>query len=320
MGAAMASYLSLKRDTYGDVHTAAFGWSWKRAEQGYIWGIFIVLGLFVCVLGVQAIKEILSQGPHILRATLLLCMAVSVLFGPNLWRPHDSDQNTEERAPWTLQIANWKAASYRAALFVLLYVCISVLYLHYVGAFFYVTGTVVQLTLWLTGIFMYALLGGLLGGIRLNHTIEVASAPNGGIWTTLRYSALTSATFFGFGMAYEGILIFLKNKQDYTSMISDTLVIAVLACFFGLWHGAAVMRHFFLRAILSFLGHTPPNYVKFLDHATSLVFLQKVGGGYIFIHRLVMEHFASLNEEVREQLSSSPAAEMVQERVNVLEG
>jgi hypothetical protein len=25
------------------------------------------------------------------------------------------------------------------------------------------------------------------------------------------------------------------------------------------------------------------------------IFLRKVGGGYIFVHRLLMEHFASLN-------------------------
>ena len=32
----------------------------------------------------------------------------------------------------------------------------------------------------------------------------------------------------------------------------------------------------------------------FLDYAARLVFLQKVGGGYIFIHRLLLEHFAAM--------------------------
>ncbi len=36
----------------------------------------------------------------------------------------------------------------------------------------------------------------------------------------------------------------------------------------------------------------PWNYARFLNYATQLTFLQKVGGGYIFTHRLLMEHFA----------------------------
>ena len=41
----------------------------------------------------------------------------------------------------------------------------------------------------------------------------------------------------------------------------------------------------------------PLNYVRFLEYATERIFLRRVGGGYIFIHRLVQEHFAA-NEEV----------------------
>jgi len=35
---------------------------------------------------------------------------------------------------------------------------------------------------------------------------------------------------------------------------------------------------------------------RFLDYAAALIFLRKVGGGYIFVHRLVMEHFAGLSD------------------------
>ena len=34
--------------------------------------------------------------------------------------------------------------------------------------------------------------------------------------------------------------------------------------------------------------------VPFLDYCAERIFLRKVGGGYIFVHRLLMEHFASL--------------------------
>ncbi len=38
----------------------------------------------------------------------------------------------------------------------------------------------------------------------------------------------------------------------------------------------------------------PWNYARFLDYAAERILLRKVGGGYIFIHRLLMEYFASL--------------------------
>jgi hypothetical protein len=33
--------------------------------------------------------------------------------------------------------------------------------------------------------------------------------------------------------------------------------------------------------------------VRFLDDATEWLFLRRVGGGYIFVHRLLQEHFVA---------------------------
>jgi hypothetical protein len=41
-------------------------------------------------------------------------------------------------------------------------------------------------------------------------------------------------------------------------------------------------------------GHTPFNFIKFLDQCAKLILLKKVGGGYIFIHRMLLEYFADL--------------------------
>jgi hypothetical protein len=41
----------------------------------------------------------------------------------------------------------------------------------------------------------------------------------------------------------------------------------------------------------------PLNYARFLDYAAKRVLLRKVGGGYIFVHRLLLEHFAALDPE-----------------------
>ena len=67
-----------------------------------------------------------------------------------------------------------------------------------------------------------------------------------------------------------------------------------LAFGFAAGGGEALIKHVLLRLILTCSGVTPWNYSRFLDYATASIFLQKVGGGYLFIHRLLLEHFASL--------------------------
>jgi len=58
--------------------------------------------------------------------------------------------------------------------------------------------------------------------------------------------------------------------------------------------GSACIRHFALRFVLCYLGYSPWNYARFLDYAAERLFLQKVGGGYIFVHRMLLEHFAAM--------------------------
>jgi hypothetical protein len=61
--------------------------------------------------------------------------------------------------------------------------------------------------------------------------------------------------------------------------------------------GYACLSHFALRIVLDRNGSLPLRLVPFLDYCAERIFLRKVGGGYIFVHRLLMEHFASLYTE-----------------------
>jgi hypothetical protein len=49
-----------------------------------------------------------------------------------------------------------------------------------------------------------------------------------------------------------------------------------------------------LRLFLYRGGDIPMNYARFLDYADSLSLLRKVGGGYVFVHRYLLEYFAEL--------------------------
>ena len=77
----------------------------------------------------------------------------------------------------------------------------------------------------------------------------------------------------------------------------DSLVWQVIGLLFGFAAGGeeACIKHFILRIILCASGVMPWNYSRFLDYAVRKIFLQKVGGGYIFVHRLLLEHFAAIN-------------------------
>jgi hypothetical protein len=54
------------------------------------------------------------------------------------------------------------------------------------------------------------------------------------------------------------------------------------------------LQHFILRFWLWRTNNLPRNLVTFLDDAAERLLLRKVGGGYIFIHRLLLDYFAAL--------------------------
>ena len=81
----------------------------------------------------------------------------------------------------------------------------------------------------------------------------------------------------------------------------------IFGLFFGLTAGLAsaglrygwssAIRHIVLRFLLYTNGSIPRNYTRFLDYSSERIFLRKVGGGYIFVHRLLQDYFADGYEE-----------------------
>jgi hypothetical protein len=58
--------------------------------------------------------------------------------------------------------------------------------------------------------------------------------------------------------------------------------------------GSAWLQHYTLRTLLWWKKLIPSDYIDFLDYAADHLLLRKVGGGYIFVHRLLLDYFASL--------------------------
>ncbi|NEU71361.1 NACHT domain-containing protein [Hassallia byssoidea VB512170] len=126
---------------------------------------------------------------------------------------------------------------------------------------------------------------GLLGGLR-GLEIQRKTSPNQGISNSGR-----NALIVGLIGGLIGLLIGqLSGKPNWVLLGLDFGLI------FGLIFGGgkACIQHFTLRFILYTKGYIPSNYAHFLDYGTERIFLQKVGGGYIFVHRMLLEHFAQM--------------------------
>ena len=50
-----------------------------------------------------------------------------------------------------------------------------------------------------------------------------------------------------------------------------------------------------IRRIADDLTQQGIKLIPFLDYCAKLILLKKVGGGYIFIHRMLLEYFANLD-------------------------
>jgi hypothetical protein len=95
---------------------------------------------------------------------------------------------------------------------------------------------------------------------------------------------------FTFGFRLNGLLMFMLSLG-----IGVALLVGVL--FAILNGGLAVIQNDILRFFLVWQDRLPHSIIPFLDYCVDRIFLRRVGGGYIFIHRLLMEHFAAMYSE-----------------------
>jgi hypothetical protein len=149
---------------------------------------------------------------------------------------------------------------------------------------------------WLVASLIYGLIGGLVSGLIGGFTDRAKPgkvSPNQGIKLSRKNSlAVFLVTLLTFGLIFGLIGAFASGYGQMFGLIVFGLIFALIV---GLNRGgSAVIKHYALRLILWLSGYTPLNFVKFLDYCAKLILLKKVGGGYIFIHRMLLEYFADL--------------------------
>jgi eukaryotic-like serine/threonine-protein kinase len=139
-------------------------------------------------------------------------------------------------------------------------------------------------------VYLFAILSGLI-----SKEMETKAVPNQGIWNSLRNGVriglVTGISFF----LVLSVLGFSAGVPE--KAVSCGLVMFLISglAFAGGYGAYTYVQHVNLRHILYTSGNMPFNYAKFLNFAVEHILMQRVGGGYIFIHRLLLEYFASLN-------------------------
>lgn len=167
---------------------------------------------------------------------------------------------------------------------------------------------------------------GLLLGFKKISAIESRTIPNHGIWKSVKTAAkliILSCPIMGlisvlYWLLYSWFPIpDTDPSRPITSgfiwwiyygnhLIPDGLIlglsVGVIGALGGLVggenSGLVVLQHLVLRVILWRRGYIPWNYARFLNYAAKRILLKKVGGGYIFIHRLLLEHFAQMKPHI----------------------
>jgi len=150
---------------------------------------------------------------------------------------------------------------------------------------------------------------GLLGGLRIN-VIETKTLPNQGIRLSARngvavglVSGLLIPSMVGLAITGLIFVFYPTSRQDFLSGLWEFLtglsgLFVAFAVLTALWYGGLdVVQHLILRLIFYLKGYIPWNLAHFLNYAAERIFLQKVGSGYKFFHRLLQDYFAAKSIE-----------------------
>jgi hypothetical protein len=138
--------------------------------------------------------------------------------------------------------------------------------------------------------------------------LELKATPNLGIVLSGRNASIVGAIGLAMALVAGNLLLQRAGPEIRIGpgQVSQHIFLGLVMCFAAFLAGVpAVARfggvdflsHYCLRLVMRWSGHAPLRYVRFLDYAaTELGFLQKVGGGYVFMHRYLMEYFATSEE------------------------
>lgn len=192
-----------------------------------------------------------------------------------------------------------------------------------VGLIGYINGGLIS---GLTFGLLFGLIGVLMGGFQ-GYYVETRGRPGDGIKSSLRnalifglLSTLLAVVISGLIVGMVEALNALRQQLTVNSAMSVGVFFGlnvgpyygllygwIIGLIFGLINGGGfAICHLLLRRQLFLAKSIPRGYINFLEFASERIFLRRVGGGYIFIHRMLMEHFAEMDMvRIKEMVESN---------------
>lgn len=130
------------------------------------------------------------------------------------------------------------------------------------------------------------------------HQVLMTTRPGQKITFSIQNFFLASLFFSAILGSFIGIAFWIlaRTQESIRYGLENGLSLGILVSLVS-FGGFAVIRHYSLRLVIHINSILPFRLIPFLDYCTNLIFLHRVGGGYIFVHRLLMEHFAAMYKE-----------------------
>ncbi|MCV6637215.1 NACHT domain-containing protein [Candidatus Albibeggiatoa sp. nov. NOAA] len=161
--------------------------------------------------------------------------------------------------------------------------------------------------------FFSGLLFTLSGGFKYKPLqLREQANPNRGVLLVAKNGAqisslLTLFVILGYIIYIATVSVVNPTHTTIENNISSYLLVSLVIIFYMTWifcliflfnGGISIIKHYTVRNTLS-SDSLPFKLVDFFDHCTKLILLRRVGGGYMFLHRLLLDHFA---QKYREKL------------------
>jgi uncharacterized protein YjbI with pentapeptide repeats len=128
---------------------------------------------------------------------------------------------------------------------------------------------------------------------REREDVYTKDFPLQGIWMSLSNSAIGGIICGLSGGLISSAIFWLMNKPLGDGLMLGLVFGLIVGLMFG--GGIACIQHLSLRLILYGNGCIPWEYTRFLDYCTERLLLQRVGGRYRFMHKMLQDHFAQMD-------------------------
>jgi hypothetical protein len=160
----------------------------------------------------------------------------------------------------------------------------------------------------LAGGLFFGLVGGLVGGLVFGLVFGLVGGLGAGLFFGLSGDARTVAVDAK-TTPNQGV----RQSAKYailTGLVGGLVAGLVGGLVFGLYSGLicggeAAIKHGILRFFLWRQGCMPWHYARFLNACVDRIFLRRAGGGYLFTHRLLLDHFAHLTPIQIQQIAAA---------------